>query len=86
MARKKTKDFVIKIHCTKCDTLLYKYRKEGAGSLIKCYVEGILDDYTNGDLKCPECGQQFARLVKYHNRPAHKIIQGKVAVKGHYGK
>jgi len=54
--------------------------------LIKCYVEGILKDCTSGNLKCPQCGQQFARLAKYHNRPAHKIIQGKVAVKGHCGK
>jgi len=86
MGKKKTREFVIKIHCAKCNTLLYVYRKEGPGSLIKCYVEGILKDCTSGNLKCPQCGQQFARLAKYHNRPAHKIIQGKVAVKGHCGK
>ena len=86
MGKKKTKEFVIKICCAKCSTLLYVYKKEGPGSLVKCYIEGILKDYTNCDLKCPQCGQQFARLAKYHNRPAYKIIQGKVIVKGHCGK
>lgn len=86
MAKKKTKEFVIKIICDNCGTLLYKYRKEGPGSLVKCYVDGILRDYTKGNLECHQCNQQFARPAKYHNRPAHKIIQGKVIVKGHYGK
>ena len=86
MAKKKTKEFVIKIICVNCGTLLYKYKKEGPGSLVKCYVEGILKDYTRGNLQCPKCSQQFARLARYHNRPAHKIIQGKVVVKGHCGK
>jgi len=86
MAKKKTKEFVIKIICANCGTLLYRYKKEGPGSLIKCYVEGILKDYTKENLKCPKCNKQFARLAKYHNRPAHKIIQGKVIVKGHCGK
>lgn len=86
MAKKKIKEFVIKIICANCGTLLYRYKKEGPGSLVKCYVEGILKDCTKGNLKCPKCNQQFARLAKYHNRPAHKIIQGKVVVKGHCGK
>ena len=86
MAKKKIKEFVIKIICANCGTLLYRYKKEGPGSLVKCYVESILKDCTKGNLKCPKCNQQFARLAKYHNRPAHKIIQGKVVVKGHCGK
>ena len=84
--KRKTKEFVIDIRCAKCRTLLYTYRKEGPGSLIKCYTDGIQKDHTEGDLKCPQCGQEFAREATYHNRPAHKIIQGKVIVKGHCGK
>ena len=42
----------------------------------------ILEDHTKGDLKCPKCGQQFARKKVIHNKPANKIIQGKVYVKG----
>lgn len=86
MGKKKTKEFTIKIICAKCKTLLYRYKKEGPGFLIKCYIKGITKDYTKGDLKCHKCDQKFARLTKYHNRPAHKIIQGKIITKGYCGK
>ena len=86
MSKKKTKQFVIRVYCQNCSTLLYIYRKEGPGLLVKYYVDGILKDYTKGNLKCPQCGRQFAKLAKYHNRPAHKIVQGKVFVKGYSGR
>lgn len=79
------KTYTITIHCAKCQAMLYRYRKEGAGTLIKCYVDMIISDNTKGDLKCPACGQDFARHAIIHNRPAHKIIRGKVIVKGHHG-
>ena len=41
--------YTITILCSKCQTSLYKYKKEGGGELIKCYVSNILEDYTNGD-------------------------------------
>lgn len=78
--------YTIKVVCAKCQTVLYKYKKEGGGELIKCYVSGIMKDYTKGDLHCPNCGQEFARLGKVHNRPAHIMIGGKVVVRGHHGK
>jgi len=71
----------IKIYCANCQTLLYKYHKDVRGLLVKCYKDRIVSDYTTGDLKCPNCGIQFAREAKYHNKPANKIIQGKVFVK-----
>jgi len=86
MSMKKVKIYVIEILCANCSTFLYRYRKEGPGSLVKCYVSGITVDNTAGDLKCPKCKQDFARIATYHNRSAHKIIQGKVIVKGHCGK
>lgn len=86
MAKGKVKTYTIEIDCAKCRTFLYKYRKEGPGSLVKCYTSGILEDNTEGDLKCPKCKTEFAREAMYHNRPAHKIIQGKVLVRGHCGK
>jgi DNA-directed RNA polymerase subunit M/transcription elongation factor TFIIS len=73
--------YVIKVYCRKCGTLLYKYRKEGRGHLIKCYKSNILRDFTNGDLKCPKCGEEFAKEAIIHGRPANKIIQGKVFIK-----
>lgn len=78
--------YTIKVVCAKCKTVLYKYKKEGGGELIKCYVDNILEDNTNGDLCCPECGQQFARPKMVHGRPAHVIIHGKVITRGHHGK
>lgn len=81
MSKKKQKTHTIKVYCEKCKTLLYRYRKEGEGHLIKCYKDGITKDNTNGDLKCPNCGETFAREAMIHGRPANKIIQGKVCVK-----
>jgi len=72
---------IIKIYCSKCGTLLYRYEKTKPGHLIKCYKDKILRDYTKGDLRCPKCGQVFAREAFIHGKPANKIVQGKVFVK-----
>lgn len=72
----------ISIHCAKCRTLLYTYHKGGTGGLVKCFVDRIARDFSRGDLKCPTCGQEFARLRIIQQKPAHKIIQGKVYTKG----
>ena len=66
------KTYTIAVHCAKCTTLLYRYKKEGGGTLIKCYADMIMSDYTKGDLTCPSCGQEFARHAVFHNRPAHQ--------------
>ena len=81
MVKKKVQTYTIRVFCANCGTLLYKYRKEGPGHLVKCYKDGIIKDYTNGDLKCPKCGVQFAREAIIHGRPANKIIQGKLYVR-----
>ena len=72
----------ISIYCSKCNSILYKYHKGGRGGLVKCIPKKIVKDYTNQDLKCPKCEQQFARIMYIRNQPAHKIIQGKVYTKG----
>ncbi len=72
----------IAIHCAKCRTLLYRYRKGGRGGLVKCIVDRIAEDHTTGDLTCHHCGQQFARPMNLPGQPAHKIIQGKIYTKG----
>jgi DNA-directed RNA polymerase subunit M/transcription elongation factor TFIIS len=78
MPSKKQKIHTLKIYCAKCKTLLYKYEKEGKGHLVKCYKDRIIKDNTKGDLKCPNCGEMFAREAMIHGKPANKIIQGKV--------
>ena len=72
----------IAIHCAGCRTLLYRYRKGGTGGLVKCFVERIVEDRTAGDLRCHECGQEFARAWATSGKPAHKIISGKVFTRG----
>lgn len=72
----------ISIHCAGCRTLLYRYYKGGTGGLVKCFVDRIAEDCTRGDLRCPQCGQEFARFAMIQHRPAHKIIQGKVFTRG----
>jgi uncharacterized C2H2 Zn-finger protein len=72
----------ISIHCAGCRNLLYRYRKGGTGGLIKCFVERIVEDRTEGDLRCPNCGVLFARPGEIVGRPIHKIVQGKVFTRG----
>ncbi len=69
------------VFCTKCRSKLYKYRKGGKGSLVKCFIERIVDDYTNGHCACPKCGNEFARSTLIRGVPANKIIGGKVFIK-----
>ena len=59
--KKGRRTHTIKVYCAKCQTLLYKYQKAGLSSLIKCYKDRIAEDYTKGDLKCPNRGETFAR-------------------------
>lgn len=68
-------------HVSRQKPLLLQYHKNGNGKLVKCWHERIAEDYTNKDLKCPQCGQQFARETMVRGLPAHKIIGGKVITK-----
>lgn len=72
----------IAIHCRACGALIYRYRKGGSGGLVKCLVERIAEDHTAGDMRCPGCGQEFARPRMVGGALAHKIIQGKVYTRG----
>ncbi len=48
--------------------------------MVKCFIERIVEDTTAGDLKCPECGTEFARPAMIRGKPANKIIGGKVTM------
>ncbi|XOV80402.1 MAG: hypothetical protein ACFHVJ_05470 [Aestuariibacter sp.] len=71
----------VQIYCTKCRSLLFKYRKGGKGALVKCFKERIVEDYTQTPCVCPECHQQFAREAQIRGTPAYKMIGGKVQMK-----
>ena len=49
--------------------------------MVKCFLERIVEDTTAGDLKCPECGSEFARPAIIRGKPANKIIGGKVTMR-----
>jgi len=72
----------IAIHCRGCRLLLYRYRKGGRGALVKCFVDRIVEDRTAGDLRCPGCGETFARPLQIGGKLAHKIVGGKVFTRG----
>jgi len=78
---KKMPDKTVTISCSKCRTKLYKYKKGGTGSLIKCFKERITKDYTEQNGICPQCQTTFARDTLIRGVPAFKIIGGKVQVK-----
>ena len=79
--RKKLPGRSVDVHCARCKAILYKYRKGGKGSLVKCFVERITEDFTAVPCRCPSCDQQFARETLIRGVPAYKMIGGKVYTK-----
>ncbi|WCP68686.1 hypothetical protein LYZ37_19320 [Vibrio tubiashii] len=78
---KKQPSKTVEIYCAKCKIQLFKYRKGGKGSLVKCFKERIVSDYTEQPCICPQCGGEFARETLIRGTPAYKIIGGKVTMK-----
>ena len=72
----------IQVFCHTCNFLLLTYRKGGKGQLIKIHLHKILTDYTKVKGICPGCGVQFGREAVIKNRPALRVIGGKVFWKG----
>lgn len=71
----------VDISCAACKAPLYRYRKGGKGSLVKCFKERIVKDFTQQEGTCPGCGVEFARNTLIRGTPALKMIGGKVRCK-----
>jgi len=71
----------VDVLCQKCRALLYKYKKGGKGSLLKCFKERVVEDYTETACTCPKCDTVFARDVLVNGTPAFKIIGNKAYCK-----
>ena len=71
----------VDIYCARCRTQLFRYRKGGKGALVKCFIERIVEDYTDTPCVCPGCGAEFARQALIRGVPAYKMIGGKGIVK-----
>lgn len=78
---KKAPTKTVNIYCAKCRSQLYKYRKGGTGTLIKCFKERIVQDFTHESGICPSCNSTFSRETIIRGVPAFKMIGGKVQVK-----
>ncbi len=78
---KKGPSRTVDVYCSRCKARLFKYRKGGKGSLVKCFKERINEDFTEQPCICPGCGGEFARDVLVRGTPAYKIIGGKAYAK-----
>lgn len=78
---KKGPTSTVDVYCAKCRTQLFKYRKGGKGSLVKCFKERITTDFTTEPCQCPKCNSVFARDTLVRGTPAFKMIGGKVTSK-----
>ena len=68
----------VSIFCSKCQALLFKYKKGGKGALVKYFKERISKNYTQEPCCCPNFLNIFAREILVKGTPAYKIIGGKV--------
>ena len=77
----------VSVVCQKCSTTLFRYKKKNGlkSSLVKCYIERIVDDplgllaaERGSEMECPKCKSRFARDALIHGRPALKMVGGKV--------
>ncbi len=76
------------IHCSKCDTFIAKYRKEGSGSLIRMYLERISapeespTEFKNSlkeksaRLSCYGCSQTLGKLNPKSSPASYNLIKG----------
>ncbi|MDN3653216.1 hypothetical protein QWY77_10680 [Thalassotalea ponticola] len=78
---KKLPQRTVSVQCQQCKAILYKYKKGGKGSLIKCFKERIVEDFTEQPGVCPKCVTQFARETLVRGTPAFKIIGNKAICK-----
>lgn len=69
----------IKVLCSSCRTLLFRYDKLGKGALVKLNPARIVDDYTepNQPLRCPGCLGVFARELVIGPRRFRKLLGGR---------
>lgn len=72
---------IYNIYCSQCNQKLFKYQKDGIGSLKRLYLDRIktLSDDSKL-LTCPNCNQQIAKLAVYKSegRPAYFLIMGSI--------
>lgn len=69
---------LLKISCSKCNTNILTYQKDGIGALRRLYLDRIQDQIAFENLICPNCKNLIGvtMIYKKENRPAIRLIQG----------
>jgi len=73
----------VKIYCSRCDTYVLTYQKDGHGALIRMYMDRVVEPaIPYAPLKCRSCGELLAvpMVYKKEKRGALRINRGKVRV------
>lgn len=81
---------IFNLHCVRCGDRVARYRKEGSGSLVRMYLDRVVEPKSLSALKqltqksdlpplnCRECNLPIG-LPMVHgsgNRPAYRLIKG----------
>lgn len=72
---------VFQLSCSKCGSGLLKYQKDGVGSLIRLYIDRIVEDsfrQIDTNLTCPTCGNLIGipMVYKAEDRKAYRLVRG----------
>jgi hypothetical protein len=83
---------ILQISCSQCDSFLLTYRKDGAGTLLKIYLDRIIDTPVEMHIPgiqeksrmspfvCPKCQNTVGvpMLDPSNNRLAYRVIRGSI--------
>jgi len=81
---------IFNLHCVRCGARVARYRKEGSGSLVRLYLDRVVEPDSLSALKqatrksglpplnCLECGLAIGLPLAPGpgNRPAYRLIKG----------
>lgn len=76
---------LLDVSCSKCNTHLFYYQKDGPGILKRTYLDRIVDSNVKGrsNLICPKCKELLGvpMIYKKENRSAIRLFVGAVSKK-----
>ena len=75
---------LLDVSCTKCNTHLFYYQKDGPGILKRTYLDRIIGSKIGkSSLVCPKCKELLGVSIVYkkENRPAIRLFVGAVSKK-----
>jgi hypothetical protein len=71
---------VYELKCCKCGAHLLRYQKDGVGTLLRLYIDRIVEPIfnPNSNLVCSNCGNLIGipMIYKAEDRAAFRLIRG----------